>query len=66
MTSGGIIYNDKKAVQNIQPPYSHQCWRSGRFPALPYPPNWCNHYNKFLSNNKKIIGNIFKFLKGHD
>jgi hypothetical protein len=49
----------KRAVQTHTAPYSsHLLRRSGRFPALPYPPGRYKDYNQNIENRKS---NVLKF-----
>lgn len=50
----------KRAVQPVTAPYfNHLLRRSGRFPALPYPPDRYKYYNQIIENHKPNI------LKSH-
>jgi hypothetical protein len=46
----------KRAVQTHTVPYSsHLPRRSGRFPALPYPPGRYKDYNQIIENRKSNV-----------
>lgn len=48
----------KRAVQpNTAPYFSHLPRRSGRFPALPYPPGRHKYYNRIIENRKQNVLN---------